>query len=218
MPGGPKFCFKRTNLRERPRPWCSGAWIAPLVESTYGVASVLNCGSSTSILSTTGVHQGDPLGSLLFSITLQPVVEQLNEVKGLVQNSWFLDDGELVGSREALAEAWDILGREGVPRGPHLSRVKSLVYCPDHDQDPLGRGVTRVEARGIKLLGAPVGEQEYEAKILEKRLISIQQLLDSLYLLDDPHMEYILLPSCFSLPKFDYNLRTVDTSGHHGVL
>ena len=133
--------------------------IGPWVESCYGVASVLNFGGG-SILSTTGVHQGDPLGSLLFSATLQPVVEKLEEVEDLLQNTWFLDDGQLLGTREALVKAWDILVKEGVPRGLHLSHEKSLVYCPEHDlqdRDPLGRGVSRVKKEGIKLLGAPVG-------------------------------------------------------------
>ena len=118
-------------------------------------------------------------------------------------------------------KAWDILVEDGVPRGLHLSQEKSLVYCPEHDPqdlDPLSRGVTRVEKKGIKLLGAPVGEVQYEEEILEKRLISIQTLLDSLHTLDDPHLEYTLLRSCFSFPKFGYSLRTVDTSSHPSIL
>jgi hypothetical protein len=40
-------------------------------------------------------------------------------------NAWFLDDGELVGTRAALVRAWDILVAEGEPRGLHLNREKS---------------------------------------------------------------------------------------------
>ena len=194
--------------------------ISPWVESSYGVASVLNFGEGT-ILSTDGAHQGDPLAGLIFCSTLHPVVEMLEKVKGLEQNSWFQDDGELLGTREALVEAWDLLVREGPSRGLHLSKEKSLVFCPHHDpadQDPLGRGVTRVQKQGIKLLGAPVGEREYEAEILEERVVSVKHLLDSLHHLNDPHIEYNLLRSCFSLNKFSYSLRTVDTSGHQDIM
>ena len=45
------------------------------------------------------------------------MVELLEEVEGLELNSWFLDDRELMGTRAALQQAWDILVREGVPRG-----------------------------------------------------------------------------------------------------
>ena len=68
--------------------------------------------------------------------------------------------------------------------------------------------------RGFKLLGAPLGTEEFQANILEERLVSIRHLLDSLHLLYDPHMEYQLLKSCFSFPKVAFSLRTVDTSHH----
>ena len=194
--------------------------ISPWVESCYGVSSILNFGDST-ILSTAGVQQGDPLGPLLFSIMAQPVVERLQEVEGLVQNAWYLDDGILVGTREALVEAWDLLVAEGEPRGLHLSRGKSLVFCPHHDpedQDPLGRGVVRGEGGGFKLLGAPLGDEGYEGEILEKRVIAIQELLDRLPLLEDPHMEYTLLRNCFAFPKFSFALRTTDTSKHQDLV
>ena len=44
--------------------------LGPWVESCYGQSSILNFGDG-SVISTTRVHQGDPLGTLLFSLTLQ---------------------------------------------------------------------------------------------------------------------------------------------------
>ena len=75
--------------------------LARYIENSYGQASVLNYGSG-SLLSSTGVHQGDPLGPFLFSLTLQPVLKKVQEVEGIVQNSWYLDDGEVVGNKQAL--------------------------------------------------------------------------------------------------------------------
>ena len=190
------------------------------VESSYGSSSHLNFGSNT-IKSTTGEHQGDPLSGLLFAFTLQPVLKMLRNIPDLTLNSWFLDDGELAGSKEALVAAWDILVTHGVPRGLILSRVKSRVHCQGHDQldtDPLGRGVTRGEDRGFKLLGAPVGSWEFEKEVLEGRLAGVQQLLDKLHTLQDPHMEYTLLRSCFSFSKMAYSMRTVDVSQHEEFL
>ena len=82
------------------------------VEASYGVETILNFGEGT-IRSSTGTQQGDPLSSLLFCLTLQPVVQQLEDIPGLRQNSWFQDDGHLVGSRVALGEAMDIIRVEG---------------------------------------------------------------------------------------------------------
>ena len=51
------------------------------------------------IQSQTGFHQGDPLASLLFSLTLQPIVDMINEeIPHLLANEWYLDDGAVVGA------------------------------------------------------------------------------------------------------------------------
>ena len=139
----------------------------------------------------------------------------------MVLNVWYLDDGMLVGNRQALVAAWDMLAQEGEPRGLHLSREKSLLFCPNHnpgDLDPLERGVNRGQESGFKLLGAPLGDETFVEEVLEGRLVGIQQLLDSLPLLEDPHMAYTLLKSCFGYPKFSFALRTVDTTGHQELL
>jgi hypothetical protein len=148
-------------------------------------------------------------------------MELLDQMEGLELNGWFYDKGKLIGIKEALVEAWDILERKGVPRGLFLLVDKSSIFCPDHDPedlDSLGRGVTRGVGNGFKLLDAPVGDAEFEKELLEKRLVSIRLLLDHLHLLYGPHQENVLLCSCLSFQKFAYNLRTVDTSGHPGVL
>ena len=103
--------------------------IARFVEAAYGQSSLLNFGDKT-ILSTTGTHQGCPLAPLLTALTIQPIAKKLQEVEGLRQNTWFLDDGELIGKKEALVRAWDILVEDGPPRGLLLNPDKCVLYCP----------------------------------------------------------------------------------------
>ena len=100
--------------------------LSRLVETCYGEHSYLNLGYKV-LSSEARVQQGNHLGSLLFALLLQPVAQQPQEVEGLHLNAWYQDDRTLVGSREALQEAWDLLVAEGHPRGLHLSLVKSLV-------------------------------------------------------------------------------------------
>ena len=49
----------------------------------------------------------------------------------------------------------------------------------------------------------------------------MEEVLDKLHLLEDPHSEYVLLRNlrnCFSLPKLSYALRTVDPAPHSSTL
>ena len=76
----------------------------------------------TIIYSTTGFHQGDPLASLLFSLTLHPIVERIQlRVPNLLANEWYLDDGACAGKREELRAVVDIILRHGPARGLILS-------------------------------------------------------------------------------------------------
>ena len=98
--------------------------------------------------------------------------------------------------------------KEGRPRESLLSRV------------PLDRGVKVPEEGegGVKVLGAPVGSHQLEARVLQVRADSVGAVLEALPSMDDPHCELYLLRSCFSFPKFGFMVRTVDTTPHRRVL
>ena len=82
------------------------------------------------------VQQGDPLGPLCFALTLQPVIQRINEdVPNLLCNAWYLDDGTLCGTPQDLAAALRIIEEEGPLRGLHVNGSKSLLYIPPGD-DP----------------------------------------------------------------------------------
>ena len=56
------------------------------------------------------VQQSDPLGPLLFSSTLWPLLLKIGElVPNLTQDSWFLDDGTLAWSEQRLNQFLQIL-------------------------------------------------------------------------------------------------------------
>ena len=94
----------------------------------------------------------------------------MTEVPELKLNAWYLDDGTLAGRRADLQKAVDIILREGPARGLYLSTAntvlppllpKSTVWSPNNISDcddPLDRGIPRVEAPGIVLLGTPIGD------------------------------------------------------------
>ena len=204
--------------------------LLPWVSTAYSSPSHLTFGS-TSISSSCGFHQGDPLASLLFSLVLHPIVLQIEEqVPTLDLNAWFLDDGTLVGSGAELSQVVDILLEEGPPKGLILSTA-ATVKAPllpkttlwskldvTGEEDPLGKGIPRVRGLGITLLGAPLGHEGYEREIFQTKVYKVQQITSLLPDLQDPHTEFCLLKSCLSLPKIMFLLRTVDTTVHRHLL
>ena len=107
--------------------------MAAWMESCYMAQPFLRLGEHT-ILSSCGVQQGDPLGPLGFSLTLQPIIEKIKEeVPNLLINAWYLDDGTLCGSASDLCAALAIIEEDGPARGLHLNRAKSLLHIPVDD-------------------------------------------------------------------------------------
>ena len=139
----------------------------PWAISCYSQDSHLQFGD-TSISSSTGLRQGCPLAATFFCVTLQPVVESVQQqVPTLQLNVWFHDDGHLVGTLPELEKVVSILEREGPPRDLILSTAatvsppslpKTKLWCPMDISDepyPLRRGITKARS-GIIVLGAPV--------------------------------------------------------------
>ena len=86
------------------------------------------------------------------------------------------------------------------------------------DEDPLGRGIPKVDDQGVKLLGAPLGNEAFTNTFLNKRIDSIERVVSKLPGLQDPLLEFTLLRSCFALPKFSYSLRTTDPVQHQATM
>ena len=124
----------------------------------------------------------------------------------------------------------DILVQEGPARGLVLSTTftspaspKTTVWCPMGLSAPLpnsliSRGVVCLVEEGITLLGSPVGTASHMARETGKKVERVREVTNLLPLLGDPHSEFILLRSCFTLPKLSHTLRTVDTTSMTPIL
>ena len=123
-----------------------------------------------SITSEAGVQQGDPLGPLLFALTLKPVIHRIaDEVATLGMNAWYLDDGFLVGRRDDLESVLKILEEEYPPRCLSLQKEKCHFYPPANlpmrsESTLLGIPIERT--KDLVLLGSPIGSEKMRVETL----------------------------------------------------
>ena len=149
-----------------------------------------------------------------------------SDVPDLLLNGWFLDDGSLVGKVEDLSAAVNIIRQDGPLKGLFLSttattpRPKSTIWCPDlpsADLDPLRQGIPRIEEPGVTLLGSPIGSHQFVKEKIEQKIQNIYELTQLLPNIRDPHSEFVLLRSCFSLPKIVFLMRSTDPTHHQNL-
>ena len=102
--------------------------LSAYVEWAYGSHPHLFFGDKT-LLSETGLQQGDPLGPLLFAVALHPILCRiLEEVPGVLLNAWYLDDGTLVGTYPELLKAYFILQEDCPGIGLRISLPKTVLW------------------------------------------------------------------------------------------
>lgn len=135
------------------------------------------------------------MGVYLFSLIIQPLINELKTSCDLDLNVWFADDGTLIGRLSQLAKATPILEKAVLSVGYHLEVSKSKMWWPTLNQSlcwhpntssfddrvllkplpspQIAEEVTPAHfqpAAGIKLLGAPIGDDAFVQRLLHERM------------------------------------------------
>ena len=98
----------------------------PFVHAVYGRPSSLFHGETT-ILSQEGVQQGDPLGPMLFCLTIHPMLKYLkSELR-----AFYLNDGTLGGTSSDIIQDQESIENIGRAMGLQLSRSKTQLISKD---------------------------------------------------------------------------------------
>ena len=175
----------------------------------YHQTSFLQYGQNT-IESQEGVQQGDPLGPLLFCLTVHPLLLSLSSDLTF----GFLDDFTIGGSISTVAADVASIRSKGALLGLSLNPGKSEVIS--HSGNITHKqfiGFNQFAVDHATLLGAPI----FSGPAMDA---SLSILLDNLKLASDrlnlisAHDALVLLKTCLGGPKLQYVLRTSPCCDH----
>lgn len=168
------------------------------------------------IRATSGVHQGDPLGPLLFALAVHPLVLSLRaRFPNLIQ-AWFLDDGSVLGAGEEVSGVLGTVIREGPQYGVFLNLPKTKVWWPQLSARvvaSLPSGIGACLAQGVRLLGGVVSTSaDFVRQFVHDKAVQVCLLMDRLAELADPQSELLLLRACVGVCKLLHVLRCTPPS------
>ena len=181
------------------------------VHAAYSEPSLLLFGNHI-IESAEGVQQGDPLGPLLFSLTIHPMLKALKSEFKI----FYLDDGTVGGPLEEVVSDLEMIEQVGVDLGLVLNHSKSEVICMDdhtrHSILSVSPHLQSIDPADACLLGSPIGGPQSVTNVLSTKKQSLELLGERLKLLH-AHDALCLLKNALALPKILYVLRTAPCFG-----
>ena len=168
-----------------------------------------------------GVHQGDPLGPVLFSIALQPIIASVQDRHQDTTMLAYLDDVYVVGLPESSISVFDDVKGSLKDVGLTIRDEKCKLYYPDAPEHfATTVPITRV---GVHVLGTPIGAPSYIQSSCTRVAQDGSSLCSKLKDLDDPQCSLLLLRHCH-VPKMNHLARTIsprdvsEAAGIHDLL
>ena len=157
------------------------------IQAHYGVKGTLrfyHSGKVYNILSQTGVQQGDPLGSTLFAATIQPILIKIATTFDAIVVTAYADNVTLSGPMSQVCKAYHEYCIEARKVGLELNPSDSQAHIPGWEDKTFFEGhqmeIQQQEApetgfslsmpngdkvpistQGLKILGCPIGVEEF---------------------------------------------------------
>ena len=148
------------------------------------------------VFSTNGVQQGDPLGPFFFSVGIQRIISKLNDKYGACIHIWYLDDGVIAGSLEALEFFLSELEVEFHTIKLLLNKRKCKLFSLGNPSPFATLSQIPCESTGLEVLGSPIGTAEYLCASLKSKFVTALEFCKKVEKLDDPQTALALLRLC----------------------
>ena len=180
--------------------------LLPFVHSAYWESTSLVWDSEV-VHSSDGVQQGDPLGPLLFCLSIHKLCAKLKSELAV----FYLDDGTLGGNWEEVLSDLRLIEEEASELGLELNRNKTELICSDHTTRGIVLssfpGVRVVNIEQVELLGSPLWDASSVDACVSGKIELLELMGDRLYHLHS-HDAITLLRHSFAIPKMLHVLRT----------
>ena len=134
------------------------------------------------VASSTGIRQGDTLGTFLFALTLQQTLERTRDATPSVAIVSIADDVNMVGRVEALATAFATLTGGAAAIGLRVQPAKSAATAGQPQDTARLSAALGVQHKpdGVTVCGSPIGTDAYVAGVLQQRVADIKVQVDRL--------------------------------------
>lgn len=185
------------------------------IHASYATSSNLAYGKHT-IESAEGVQQGDPLGPLLFCLTIQPLLSDCRSELRI----GYLDDITLGGEIQILGDEVEKLRAGAGELGLALNEGKCEIITTMSTVSSLPNNFSQfniVSAEDATLLGSPLLDGAAMDKVLGKHIANLKTASSRLSFLQS-HDALVILKHSLSLPKLLYNLRSSFCGNHPSLL
>ena len=198
--------MRRVNFRDV----CSSRdpSIFRLASTAYATSSHLVIGNET-ILSETGVQQGNQLGLVLFALAVDEIAKS---VRSSI-NIWYLDDATIDGPLESVCEGLRRIIQMLLDFGLEVNATKSEVShvsCDNFQSILLAiesalPGVTVTEREDLSILRAQIDINSCRIEVLKavERLSTMSNRMEYV----DANPAFFLLWNCLSMPRLLFKLR-----------
>ena len=128
------------------------------------------------------VQQGDPLGSLLFSLVLHPLVRSIAadcECSEVSVHMWYLDDGTLAGPKDAVTHAIHIIQQVCPSLGLWINTAKCELLSRG-EMEGFPADIKVLHEPNFEILVAPIEDATFCTEFLAQKRAKVVKLLSQL--------------------------------------